>query len=324
MSRLHKILGSLSIGVVAISVALGTGVRAGTHDGVQRAIAAADLVVVGRVIDVHAEYGVQSDWTGNDAAEDADRPLPLTVVTLEVRGVRKGWWKKDVITFVAPWGTPPGTQPMGLNHPLTIVEGWSYDYKVGQIILVPLWWHPGLRGGAFRTTGDAARFTLTDGEWVSPAAGGGAVMTSTEMQRLLRRAVGPVRIERVAADSKLVVRGRILNVQREDKGVFSTKIDYVTMRVDSVLNGSYSDAEVEFRIGRRVRADTAWYAYSPNLSAKQEWIVCLGADSAGFFPLRGGNGMFRVSGQRLYRGEGLLIPQRVPDIVRIVEKVGKR
>lgn len=260
----------------------------------------ADAIVVGMIRDLNGIDVPVQEFMPGDPREDV--LFPVTLLTLTVTEVIGGDLNQGTLEAVVPGGRPRA--PVGLS-------GFSYDYNVGEEVLLALTYSKYMRGGAYLVSGDLGSFVRRGGVWQNRGDENETVDKQT-VREIVQRA-SPAAISR---EADVVISGVVSSVVREKSG--DVVVDRVSFAQPTMLLGSAPRTE-EVLIVRTI-ADKRWRP-CPVISAGEQWIFFLSRSGDLIWPHWGSNGTFLVDGNKIVKN-GRTLSLSKSDLLEIIDLEG--
>ncbi len=157
--------------------------------------------------------------------------------------------------------------------------------------------------------GDASRFYIDGDSWIReqklyPIQRGEmpALYEAIEQINYMRS------IEHLTDEADCILRGTVVDT-RESRVPFSDGrpsygMLHVGLRIDKVLKGTTNDGSIEIAMINKGGYVPFWRTPLVKMSKGEEWILMLKSnEESGYYPFAGPNGMFRIEGDVLFKGE---------------------
>jgi hypothetical protein len=235
--------------------------------------------------------------------------FPITVLNVQILEVLKGTWDGQYLTVVVPGGY--AGKPGGLTT-------HSYNYEIGDEMILPLTFLGQMKGGSYTVTGDQGRFRQDGEVWVNQARAE-MKMTVDEIRQIARKAS----LESMVKEADVVGCGTIEEVKPHQSGPVRG-LELVTMRTEELWKGTSGSDRVAFRVVRKNGFDLSWYAPAPEMHVGEKWLFFLKRDDDGFYPFAGTNGLLRVEGDYLIVANRLKHGlSRTRFVERVKQEVGR-
>lgn len=240
-----------------------------------------ELIVRGVVTSVGCEM------VPSDSLFELKRPgelFPITVVEVAVHGVLKGSWDDSTISAVLLGNPDAG----GFSFDVT------YNYKVGEDIVLCLHYDPKIMGGAYRIWGDAGSFVKRGKEWTTRDG----KLVSLDLIVANIRTTEP---ESMARCADAIAVGSIESVQKKefDCGFdINCVADYSKIRVTEAWRGVAVGELITVR-ALRIGTNLSWYAPMPQLAVGEVYLMFLRRDDVGYYAFAGFNGFLEVDRESL-------------------------
>jgi hypothetical protein len=213
------------------------------------------------------------------------REFPVTVIGVRIQEVLKGAWPDGEIRAVLTGDPKVGGVHMGV----------SYDYEVGEEVILCLHYEEKIMGGVYRLWGDAGSFVMRGGEWMTRGDDPKVLCWSSIIEQAC--ATDPARM---VADADAVVLGTVETIKRQKVGSASMSgtADCAAVRVKEAWKGASTGQAILVRAIRH-GTNLSWYAPVPSLAAGESYLMFLKRDDVGFYPFVGFNGFLKVEGEQL-------------------------
>jgi hypothetical protein len=282
-----KIKGLIKVTIVVIVGLITTISGAATAAGEQSLLVQSDLVVRGIITDISAEMGKREEW--HPGGLRPEWPYPVTVLKLESVEVLKGFWTENEIVVASGGGWPDDYPP---SPHRAYVMNQSYNYAIGDEVVLSLWYAPTVRGGAYIVLTDDGRFIQKGSEWENQGPER-QMWTIAQIREMTNRGNPQMLLQ----ESALVVKGIVGEISAGD-----AHLSLVSISVQQVWKGNVGADQIEFRIVCGELSTDPWTL--PSMSTGEVWIVSLNKDERGYCALGGRNGMFKVEdGDVLFAGK---------------------
>jgi hypothetical protein len=278
-----------------------------------------DLVVRGVITDIETGLVTMDNWLS--ATHRPDRRLPITKVELDIKEVIKGYWQEQRLTFVSPGGYPPDSgdrDDIRVDiHIDTDRFKYSYNYTVGEEIIVALRYSPRMVGGSYMVGSDEGRYIKRNGEWVNQGTNEASI--SIKEMRELARSVEPVSL---VSDADVVVSGIVREVSIDTLGRF-TEIQRILLSVDRIWKGTGMSDKVEFAMVIKRGKGLPWYRGPvPAIGIGEEWVCFLKNGPCGLFPFAGMNSLLQLVGDEVVRNKSVRCSYSRSDLLTILKESG--
>ena len=209
------------------------------------------------------------------------------------------------------------------KHEITVVgidtrrEDYAFDLEFGDRYLLALRFTDRGKfniGGTYILGRDDSRFLIEGNRWFRGRKGD---FIGTGRLADLYRAIEEIekmrRIDSLAREADLIVRGTVLDAWYEDEGTLSGKtmhVRNVELKLSDVLKGTLKGDVFTFQMLPTVDYRPPWHKLVSVVSPGEKWIVFLKwIPEIGYYPFAGRNGMFKVEDDRLIRDNHLVLKQ---------------
>lgn len=242
--------------------------------------------------------------------QSSNPDFPITVIEIEVRDVIKGRWDSPTVRASLPGDPRAGGYGTGT----------TYNYEIGEEVILCLHYDPKIVGDHYRLWGDLGSFVKRADVWMTRD---GSALVWPEDIVALSATVDPVRMAR---DADVVVVGVIENVElREfDCGFpITCKGDYLTVRVNQTWKGAKRGETILVRVLRR-GSNLSWFAPIPPVTAGESYLMFLMKDEVGYYPFVGFNGFLEVQDEKLIMNGYVEYPlSRARVLTMVQEELGQ-
>lgn len=260
-----------------------------------------DLVVVGIIRDLTPELVPVQEFMPGDPRENVS--FRITTARLEIGEVLRGSFEKRTMSVVIPGGHPGDR--VGLAH-------LSYNYEIGDTVILSLMFWEFMKGGSFILRSDKGRYLKQGDRWVNQAQEN-ISLTMKDVRMVVRAAHPTMLLEK----ADVVGIGRVSSIESvEMDGV---EVDRITVQLSTTWKGGLEGKRLTFRIARRGGLALDWWRPVPEVVAiGEEWIIFLKKDSKGYYPFAGTNGLLKVEGQDLILNDRVRHEMSKADFVSLI------
>jgi hypothetical protein len=248
-----------------------------------------DLVIRGVILGYSASEVPYKEF--NPDTIRPERLYPITNLNLQVIEVLKGKWEEETMTVVVPGGYPDDLVEM--KRSFVYMEGMSYNYSIGDEVILSLRYLKSMRGGSYITVTDEGRFILKGDKYENQAQKND-LFTLQEIRYLTNRA----RTEYLYRSADIVAMGIVgkLETERPEK---STEYTTVTLNIKNYWKGMSKSNQITFKMITGGGYSKENSVPIPAINEGEQWIVFLQKNTEGYFPFAGVNGLLKIVDSRI-------------------------
>lgn len=263
-----------------------------------------DFVVEGTVESIVKQKIPRKDFAPSISSDERilNRLIPMARVTFKVSRVLIGELDKSEITVV------------GMD---ACSQDYAFDLEVGDRYLLALRFTDRGKfniGGTYILRRDDSRFLIEGDRWFrgkkNDFMGTGRL---ADLYRAIEEIEKMRRIDYLAHEADLIVRGTVRDAWNEDEGTETGQTMHVRnikLQLSAVMKGTLEGDVFTFQMLPYVNYRPPWYKLVSVVSTGEEWIVFLKwIPEIGYYPFAGRNGMFKIEDDRLIRDNHLVLKQ---------------